>query len=415
MKPFRLTILLSFISLQLYVMYFQATTLPGLHTKTHARGRISDYGYQAASGQQNFELRVKLLGPMTTRTVKRGEDVTAQVLSPPEFVGDFLEGTVTESKSAGSIKGTAMLTFTFTKLTHKGKTFNIDSTTKSIINPKDRQKVDEEGNVTKSTNNTGIIAGTAAAGAATGAIAGGGKEAAIGAGAGALTGLIIAKIKNRGTNVTFDTQSEIVIAVHRCDSCPVWNSINNGESSRPALRKVRPRLDPNGSPATSSLPALPASSYRIYNYLNYCSFNLPTNWQEFSNGNTMAFSPKNGYSISQRGTNDYSYGTMIGSTKVQNRDLKQGTAALTASFINSNTGMKQQGQVGRVTISGREAMMVTLIGKSTLGRGAEIITVYTAILRNGSMLYIITIVPEGEQQNYKTAFATLINSIRFND
>jgi hypothetical protein len=414
MKPFRLTIKPSLIARGICLAMSLLVLLPSLQLDSIAVPSANAANGQPSSGQQNFELRVKLSSGLSTKKIRPGDDVTAKVIAPPEFAGDYLEGTVTESKSSGKVNKTAVLTFNFTKLQHNGEVFNIVSTVVAIIDPKNRQKVDEEGNVSKSTNNTGIIVGSTAGGAAAGGAAAGTKGAVIGAGIGATIGMIIGAGRNKGTKVKFDPESEIVIAVHRCGNCP--SSIFPSESGT-----VRPRLRRGGGTSTmgsssgSVLPAPPASTYRNYNYNGYFSFNLPTNWQEFPSGGAITFAPENGYSTNQQGAKDFSYGVMVGVANAQGRDLRQGTTSLINGLLSANSGMRQQGSLSRTTVSGREAMMSTLIGKSTLGGGAEIVTVYTTVLRNGSLLYMLMIVPDDEQQTYSRAFSDLVSSIRFYD
>ena len=70
---------------------------------------------------RDSEFHVTLLVPINTQTSKKGDKITAQVLTPQAFKGDILEGRIDEAKSGGKIKGKSVLHFTFQTLNHAGR------------------------------------------------------------------------------------------------------------------------------------------------------------------------------------------------------------------------------------------------------------------------------------------------------
>jgi hypothetical protein len=159
------------------------------------------------------DFRVKLLGPLSTKSSQKGDQITAQVLSPQEFNGDIMEGKVTEVKSSGKIKGNAVLNFTFESLHHRGRTIGVQSSVKSVTNSKGQQDVDEEGRVVKKTNNLGKAALGTGLGALIGGIAGGAKGAAIGAGVGAAASIVMIQMTVKGNAVDFAPGTEFLLSV----------------------------------------------------------------------------------------------------------------------------------------------------------------------------------------------------------
>jgi hypothetical protein len=170
---------------------------------------------QANDGsRRGVDLRVKLLTPLSTKTNRKGDTVTAQVLDPEEFAGDFLEGRVTESKPGKSIKGTSQLSFVFFTLHHREEAIRVEASIKSFRNSKGQEKADEEGNVVEKKDNRGKIAAATAIGGILGGIFGGAKGAGIGAGAGAALALVLVKFKVKGANVSFDPGSEFIVETY---------------------------------------------------------------------------------------------------------------------------------------------------------------------------------------------------------
>jgi len=168
---------------------------------------------QAQTIPPDSEFHAKLLVPLSTETNRKGDRITAQVVSPQEFNGDIIEGEVRESKSGGKVKGRSVLNFTFQTLNHAGAQVPIQSQVKSVANSKGVQNADEEGRVVEKKNNLGKTALATGIGALIGAAAGGAKGAAIGAGVGAAASLVFIQMAVKGANVTFAPGSEFVLLV----------------------------------------------------------------------------------------------------------------------------------------------------------------------------------------------------------
>lgn len=159
------------------------------------------------------EFQVKLTAPLSTRTNKKGDKITALVVTPQNFAGGILEGEVKESKNGGKIRGKSVLNFTFHTLTHKEQIIPIDAHIKSFTNSKGEQNVDEEGRVVEKKSNVGKAAIGTGIGALIGGIAGGAKGAAIGAGVGAAASLVLIQVAATGPSITFDAGSMVTLTV----------------------------------------------------------------------------------------------------------------------------------------------------------------------------------------------------------
>ena len=172
-----------------------------------------------ASAQQiadNTEFRVKLVAPLSTKTNRKGDKITAQIVAPDQFAGAMMEGEVKESKSGGKVTGRSVLNFTFQSIIPKdGVAIPVASEVTGFVNSKGKANVDEEGRVVEKKNNIAKLAGVTGAGALIGGIAGGAKGAAIGAGAGAAVGLVVILVAVKGANVTFAPGSEITLSVRQ--------------------------------------------------------------------------------------------------------------------------------------------------------------------------------------------------------
>lgn len=161
----------------------------------------------------NTEFKVKLLAPLSTQTNRKGDKITAQIVSPAEFAGSMMEGEVKESKRGKKISGASVLNFTFDTIVKDGKPIPVNSEVKALYNSKGKENVDEEGRVIQKKSNVGKMAAITGAGALIGVIAGGAKGAAIGAGAGAAASLVLIQVGAKGADVTFAAGSEMLLSV----------------------------------------------------------------------------------------------------------------------------------------------------------------------------------------------------------
>jgi hypothetical protein len=153
------------------------------------------------------------MSPLSTKTNKVGDKISAQVIAPAAFKGDIVEGEVKRVKNGGKINGKSVLNFTFETLYHHGQAIPVDCSVLSVANSRGQENVDEEGQVIKKKNNIGKFALGMALGAGLGAIFGGGKGAAIGAGAGLAGSLILVEATVKGPSIGFAPGSEFVLSV----------------------------------------------------------------------------------------------------------------------------------------------------------------------------------------------------------
>jgi hypothetical protein len=159
---------------------------------------------------QEMELKVELMGPLGTKTSRKGDRVFARVVQPDVLKGDTVEGTVKEVRSGGKLHGNSVLNFSFETLLHGGQPMPIGTEIRAFRNSKGQAEVDEEGRVIRrGGGNTGKALGGTAAGGLIGGIAGGLKGAAIGAGVGAAASIAVIEIACDSPEIRFDPGSII--------------------------------------------------------------------------------------------------------------------------------------------------------------------------------------------------------------
>lgn len=162
-----------------------------------------------------------------------------------------------------------------------------------------------------------------------------------------------------------------------------------------------------GGKYSQNVPA-PSGRYSAVNG-GAVRFSVPDNWKQFPNGSDIMFAPEGAY-----GDEGITHGAMVGTYAGQG-NLAQDTQDYLKGILDGNKYLQQRGSVSRTTISGRNAYVATLAGRSPVTNRTELVTVYTTQLSNGQMIYFDMVVPENESYSYSNTFRSILNSVRFND
>ena len=158
----------------------------------------------------------------------------------------------------------------------------------------------------------------------------------------------------------------------------------------------------------------PSSRYRAYAGGNAFRLAVPDNWRDLASDASVTFAPEGGYGQVQ-GRFVFTHGAMVGVERAQSRDLRQATEYFLRSLAQGNPNMRQQTGYQRGVIDRREALGITLSNISDVSGRPESVTVYTTMLRNGDLFYIVGVAPREEFGNYQRTFDTILRSVQLND
>jgi Zn-dependent protease with chaperone function len=194
---------------------------------------------------------------------------------------------------------------------------------------------------------------------------------------------------------------------------------NRSGSSSSAYNNYPSGNYPNSNYPAENYPrgervAYPSSRYRSYNGGNLFQVSVPDNWQQVSSGgNAVTYAPQGAYGTVQ-GTPVFTHGVMLGVANANGGNLRNATDSFINGLVQSNQYLRQSGGYQRGTIDGRTAIVTTLMGQSPITGQTELANVYTTQLRDGSLFYVIGVVPRNEVGNYQGAFQNILRSIRLN-
>jgi beta-barrel assembly-enhancing protease len=154
----------------------------------------------------------------------------------------------------------------------------------------------------------------------------------------------------------------------------------------------------------------PSSRYRTYTAGNLARLSVPENWREFSSGDSIWFAPEGGY-----GQDVFTHGVNIGVTRsTRSDDLRRATEEFINSFAQNSQNMRRQSDYMRGQVAGRDAIGVTLSNINEATGRNEVVLVYTTMMSNGELFYMIAVAPQDEYSNYQAVFQNVLRSIQLN-
>jgi Zn-dependent protease with chaperone function len=189
----------------------------------------------------------------------------------------------------------------------------------------------------------------------------------------------------------------------------------DSRDDRPELSRDRNRTDPrdNRPEFGAGRVELPATSYRQFND-NLFRVDIPDNWRDLNSQNSIWFAPEGAYGELQ-GQTVFTHGVNFGTAQTRSRNLQQATNEFIQGLAQGNNALRQRSAPQRGTLAQRSALYSSFSNVSEGTGRPEIVEVYTTLLRNGELFYLITVVPQNEATRYQQAFQRIARSLQIRD
>ncbi len=156
---------------------------------------------------------------------------------------------------------------------------------------------------------------------------------------------------------------------------------------------------------------VPSTRYRTYKNSNFLSMSVPSNWLDLSDESSIYFSPNGGY-----GKDGITHGALLGMFSPRSGSaLSPAHEEYVNSILSGNSYLRKSGSAYSSSMAGRTGLATRLTGVSPITRRTEIVTIYSVMVSNGSLLYLVAVSPENESTTYNRAFNTMRGSLQIND
>jgi hypothetical protein len=183
------------------------------------------------------------------------------------------------------------------------------------------------------------------------------------------------------------------------------------EATRTAGNK-RPTGTPGSSGRITANVERPSSRYSSYTEGNLFRISVPSNWRELPDNNSVTFAPEGAYgAVNQQSV--FTHGVQVGVARQEGHDLQTATDELVQSLSQSNPRMSRAAGSVRGTLGGLSALRTSLANQNEVTDRTERIELYTALLNDGTLFYLIGVAPDNEYSAYQQVFNRVAGSISF--
>lgn len=157
----------------------------------------------------------------------------------------------------------------------------------------------------------------------------------------------------------------------------------------------------------------PSSRYRTYSNNNLFRINVPENWRDLEIQDEIWFAPEGAYG-QYRERSVFTHGVNLGVARPLSRNLQRATNELINGLLQGNSNMRSRSK-RQTTLAQHNAYYSSFTNFSEATGEQEIIEVYTMMLRDGELFYVITVVPESEYRDYQPTFQRILGSLSLRD
>src|SRR6266542_124799 len=156
----------------------------------------------------------------------------------------------------------------------------------------------------------------------------------------------------------------------------------------------------------------PSSRYTSYTEGNLFRVSVPSNWREMPGNNTVTFAPEGGFgAVNQQSV--FTHGAEMGVARNETHDLQAATDELIQSLSQSNQRMRRDSGYDRGNIGGRQGLRSILSNQNDVTGRTERVALYTTLLDDGTLFYMIGVAPEDEFGDYDRVFNRVAGSLQF--
>ena len=104
---------------------------------------------------------------------------------------------------------------------------------------------------------------------------------------------------------------------------------------------------------------------------------------------------------------------MVGAVQASDNDLQRASDQYVSEILQNNNYLRTEGGRQSRRLDGHEALKRRLSGISKVTNQREVVDIYTTMLNNRELFYIVQVAPDNAQRQYSRAFDEMVQSLRF--
>ena len=125
----------------------------------------------------------------------------------------------------------------------------------------------------------------------------------------------------------------------------------------------------------------------------------------------MTFAPEGAYGQTG-GANVFTHGVELGVARNETHDLQTATGELVQSLAQGNPRMGRPAGYRRATVANRRGLTTTMANVSEATGRPETIQIFSTLMPDGNLLYVIAVAPSDQFGSYQDVFQRVAESIQ---
>lgn len=160
--------------------------------------------------------------------------------------------------------------------------------------------------------------------------------------------------------------------------------------------------------------APPSSDFTTYTEGELVRVSIPSNWRELPASNGVTFAPEGAYrNVGVKSV--FTHGFGMGLARNDQRDLRITTDDFINAYVLATPRPRDTFQYGWVMIADRPGLHTVLSSVSEATGEPEQIDMVTTLLRDGTLFYVVAVVPLDSASDYEGTFRQVMRSIQIMD
>ena len=191
-------------------------------------------------------------------------------------------------------------------------------------------------------------------------------------------------------------------------------SMKAGMSEPNAEHSRQDAVDARQQPMIRRAVAPPSSDFTTYIEGELVRVSIPSNWRELPGSNAVTFAPEGAYG-NAGAKSVFTHGLGMGLARNDKRDLRVTTDDFIESYVLVNPSAGRTFRHSRVTIGDRPGLHTVLSSVSEATGEPERIEMFTTLLRDGTLFYVLAVAPRDSVSDYAGTFRRVMGSIQIMD
>jgi hypothetical protein len=155
----------------------------------------------------------------------------------------------------------------------------------------------------------------------------------------------------------------------------------------------------------------PSNRFVVYRAGTLFQINVPDNWRQLPGSRSVTFAPQGGY-VTSGGQSVFTHGVEAGEAPAGGRDVQSATDALITSLAQGNPDLQRSSNYEPANVGDRRGIRVDLSNRSEATGRPERISLYTALLPDGHLFYVVAVSPQEDFSEYQRTFAKVVSSLK---